>query len=124
MGEGIEKVAFDASHLGKKAVSLRVDVPQDGAEGTVTIPLELETGPDALIGGPRLGGTHKNHNGAQQTRYGVAFKCTQHVRVWDAETDSLDFGNDAHYATPIKGWDFEPVLKVLTRLQDHCSKAL
>merc|ERR1712232_1188659 len=103
---------FDASHLGKKAVSLRVDLPQEGAEGTVTIPLEVETAPDALIGGPRLGGTHFGHNGAQQTRYGVAMKCTQHVKLWDAATDSLNFGDDLHYAGPIKGWDFEPVLKV------------
>jgi len=107
-----KKVAFNATHMGKKAVSLRADIPQEGAEGTVTIPLELETGKDSLIGGPRLGGTHKGHNGAQQTRYGVAFKCTQHVRLWDAETDVLEFGDDSHYANPIKGWDFEPVLKV------------
>lgn len=109
---GIQKVEFNATHSGKKVVSLNVSVPQDGAEGTVTIPLELETGPDSLISGPRLGGIHKDHNGSHQTRYGVAFKCTQHVRLWDAETDSLEFGDDAHYATPIKGWDFEPVLKV------------
>lgn len=96
----------------KKAVSLRVDIPQEGAEGTVTIPLDVETGPDALIGGPRLGGTHKGHNGALQARYGVAFKCTQHVKPWDPETDSLEFGDDSHYATPIKAWNFEPVLKV------------
>jgi hypothetical protein len=107
-----QKVAFDATHLGKKVVSLRVDIPQDGAEGTVTIPLDIETGPDSLIGGPRLGGTHKDHNGAHQVRYGVAFKCTQHVKLWDPSVDSLDFGDDAHYAAPIKGWDFEPVLKV------------
>jgi hypothetical protein len=106
------KVAVDATHSGKKAVSLRVDIPQEGAEGTVTIPLEIETAPNSLIGGPRLGGTHLGHNGAQQTRYGVAFKCTQHVRPWDAATDSLDFGDDLHYATPIKRWGFEPVLKV------------
>merc|ERR1712232_104850 len=62
-----KRVVFDASHLGKKAVSLRVDIPQDGAEGTTKIPLEIETGPDSLIGGPRLGGTHKGHNGAIQT---------------------------------------------------------
>merc|ERR1712232_384449 len=73
---------------------------------------EIETGPDALIGGPRLGGSHSGHNGAQQTRYGVAMKCTQHVQLWDAATDSLEFGDDSHYASPIKTWSFEPILKV------------
>jgi len=110
--DDMKKVDFEASHSGKKAVSLRVAVPQEGAEGTVTIPLEVATGPDSLIGGPRLGGTYKEHNGAHQVRYGVAMKCTQHVQLWDAKTDSLDFGDDLHFATPIKGWNFEPVLKV------------
>merc|ERR1711865_1067971 len=110
--EGCKKATFYATHAGKKAVSLRVDIPQEGAEGTVTIPLEVETGPDALLGGPRLGGTHKGHNGAHQVRYGVAMKCTQHVKPWDATTDCLEFGDDAHYATLIRGWGFEPVLKV------------
>jgi len=110
--EEMKKVEFEASHCGKKVVSARINLPQEGAEGTVTIPLEVATGPDSLIGAPRLGGTHKGHNGSHQVRYGVAMKCTQHVQPWDPNTDSLDFGDDLHYATPIKGWDFEPVLKV------------
>jgi len=107
-----KQVLFEASHSGKKAVSLKVDIPQEGAEGTISIPLEVETGPDSLIGGPRKGGTHTNHNGAHQVRYGVAMKCTQHVKPWDAATDSIVFGEDVHYAVPIKQWSFEPVLKV------------
>merc|ERR1711920_275876 len=107
-----KKVNFCASHAGKPAVSLHVDIPQENAPGVVTIPLEIESAPDALIGGPRLGGTHLDHNGAQQTRYGVAMKCTQHVKPWDTATDVLTFGEDSHYAAPIKGWDFQPILKV------------
>lgn len=107
-----KKVVFNCEHLGKKAVSLNVDVPQKGAEGVMEVPLELETGPDALISGPRLGGTDKNHNGAHQTRYGVAFKCTQYVQPWNAATDTLEFGDDEHFANVIKRWDFTPILKV------------
>mmetsp|Transcript_104141 Transcript_104141/g.164337 ORF Transcript_104141/g.164337 Transcript_104141/m.164337 type:complete len:346 (+) Transcript_104141:27-1064(+) len=106
------KATFEASHLGKKAVSLRCNIPLHGEDGVVTRKLEIETGNDSWIGGPRLGGTHKGHIGGQQTRYGVAFKCTQHVAPWKATTDSLEFGDDDHYATLIKDWNFEPVLKV------------
>jgi len=106
-----KNVEFEGSHSGKKAVSLKVRLPE-ADEGVVTIPVEVATGPRALIGAPRLGGTHKEVNGAHQTRYGSALKCTQHVKPWDPTTDSLEFGEDAHYATPIKRWDFTPVLKV------------
>eukprot|EP00930_Biecheleria_cincta_P001361 TRINITY_DN1024_c0_g1_i1.p1 TRINITY_DN1024_c0_g1~~TRINITY_DN1024_c0_g1_i1.p1 ORF type:complete len:639 (+),score=132.40 TRINITY_DN1024_c0_g1_i1:50-1918(+) len=107
-----KKVVFSGSHSSKKAVSLDVVIPQEGAEGTITVPLEVESGPDAFIGGPRNGGTHEGHNGAHQSRYASAVKCTQHVKAWDPSTDSLEFGNDEHYAMPIKKWDFKPVLKV------------
>jgi hypothetical protein len=106
-----KQVDFDATHLGKAVVALRVRLPE-ADEGAVSMPLEVTTGPDTVIGAPRLGGTHKGHNGANQMRFGQAFKCTQHMKPWDATTDSLVFGDDAHYAAPIKRWGFEPVLKV------------
>jgi len=106
-----KKVVFNGSHLGKKAISLNVDIPLDGAEGTMTKPLEVPA-VDAFIGAPKNGGTAKGHNGAHQTRYASAVKCTQHVREWDASTDVLEFGDDEHYAMPIKQWDFKPVTKV------------
>eukprot|EP00929_Paragymnodinium_shiwhaense_P021447 TRINITY_DN13989_c0_g2_i1.p1 TRINITY_DN13989_c0_g2~~TRINITY_DN13989_c0_g2_i1.p1 ORF type:complete len:619 (-),score=92.00 TRINITY_DN13989_c0_g2_i1:126-1982(-) len=107
-----KKVEVDASHVGKKAVSLKVVLPQPREQGTFTLPVEVETAPDAIISGPRLGGTHQGHNGSHQVRHGVAMKYAQHARAWDAETDCLDFGDDGHYASPIKAWDVEPVLKV------------
>jgi hypothetical protein len=105
------EIEFEAVHGGKTAVQLKVRLPE-ADEGAVTIPLELALGPQSHIGGPRNGGTHKGHTGAHQTRYGAAFKCTQHVKPWDPATDALHFGDDAHYAMPIKQWNFEPVLKV------------
>lgn len=104
------EISFNATHLGKPAVNLKVRLPE-ADEGAVTIPIEAETGPDTVIGAPQLGGTHKGHNGANQTRFGQAFKCTQHLKPWDPKTDTLEFGSDDHYATPIKRWGFEPVLK-------------
>ncbi len=31
---------------------------------------------------------------------------------WDSSTDSIKFGDDAHYGAPISRWDFVPALKV------------
>eukprot|EP00933_Yihiella_yeosuensis_P080605 TRINITY_DN94058_c0_g1_i1.p1 TRINITY_DN94058_c0_g1~~TRINITY_DN94058_c0_g1_i1.p1 ORF type:complete len:320 (-),score=77.60 TRINITY_DN94058_c0_g1_i1:493-1452(-) len=104
---------FDCSHQGKEAVKLRVRLPESD-EGAMSIPLEVKTGPDVCIGAPRLGGTHKGDNGAHQVRYGQAFKCTQHIKPWDSNTDSCTFGTDPHFAEPIKRWDFTPLLKAHT----------
>lgn len=104
-------VEFEAIHEGKHCVSLKVKLPE-ADEGAFTLPLEIETGPDAVIGAPFLGGTHKGMNGAHQTRFGQAFKCTQHIKPWDPAVDSLTLGDDAHYGQPLKSWGFEPLLKV------------
>jgi len=103
--------SFDASHVGHASVSLKVRLP-DADEGSMVIPIEAQTGPDTVISCPKLGGSHKGHNGAKQQRFGQAFKCTQFVKPWNAETDTLTFGDDAHYGAPISRWDFTPVLKV------------
>jgi hypothetical protein len=105
------KWVFDAKHSGKKAVSMSMRLPE-ADEGAMTLPLDAKTGPDTVIGAPQLGGTHQGHNGAHQVRFGQAFKCTQHVKPWDAKTDKLTFGDDDHYAKNIKKWDFTPILKV------------
>jgi len=104
-------ISFEAKHGGKKAVSMSMRLPE-ADEGAMTIPLDAKTAEDTVISCPRLGGSHKGHNGAKQTRFGQAFKCTQYVKPWDAATDKLSFGDDAHYGTPISRWDFTPVLKV------------
>lgn len=105
------KWVFNAKHGGKQAVSMTMRLPE-ADEGAMTIPLDAKTAKDTVIGAPLLGGTHKGHNGAHQVRFGQAFKCTQHVKAWDAKTDTLVFGDDAHYAKNIKTWDFTPILKV------------
>jgi len=98
-------VDFEASHLGKTAFNLHVEIPQEGTEGTLTSPMDVETAPDALIGGPCRGDLAK-------TEYGVALKSTQNIKRWNSATDSLKFGDDPHYGVPIKSWNFEPVLKM------------
>jgi len=109
--EGVSTTQFDVSHVGYKAVTMRIQHPE-ATEGVLSIPLEATTGPDAVIGAPRLGGTHKGHNGANQMRFGQAFCCTQHIAPWDSQTDLFELGDDGHYAVPLKRWDFEPLLKV------------
>eukprot|EP00933_Yihiella_yeosuensis_P078823 TRINITY_DN9073_c0_g1_i2.p1 TRINITY_DN9073_c0_g1~~TRINITY_DN9073_c0_g1_i2.p1 ORF type:complete len:351 (-),score=80.78 TRINITY_DN9073_c0_g1_i2:121-1173(-) len=111
--EDQKNMEFDGSHLGEESVKLRVRLPE-ADEGAVTLPLEMKTADDVCIGGPRLGGTWKGQNGANQVRYGQAFKCTQHLKPWDPSTDSITFGTDAHYAQPLNRWGFEPVLKAHT----------
>lgn len=105
-----QNMEFDSTHEGKDAVKLRIRLPE-ADEGAITIPVEAKTGKDAQIAGPRLGGTHLNMNGAHQVRHGSAMKFTQHCKAWDPATDSITFGDDAHYACPIKRWGFEPLLK-------------
>eukprot|EP00947_MAST-08B_sp_MAST-8B-sp1_P004226 g4226.t1 len=102
---------FDATHRGQHVVSLRMKLPE-ATEGHVSVPLDVETGPTAVIGAPRLGGTHLGHNGANQMRFGQALCCTQHVCMWDPAVDTLILGDDAHYAAPLKRWSFEPLVKV------------
>lgn len=106
-----KNMEFDGSHMGKQAVTLKLRLPE-ADEGAISIPVEAQTSPIAGIGSPRLGGTHLMMNGAHQTRYASALKCTQHLKAWDPSTDSLQFGNDPHYAAPISRWGFQPVLKV------------
>lgn len=94
---------FEAEHFGKSAVKLAVRLPE-ADEGAMEVPLEVKTAPDGNIGGPVAEG--------MQVRYGSAVKCTQFVKPWDPSTDSITFGDDAHYGDKIGGWDFVPVLKV------------
>jgi hypothetical protein len=101
------KVVFEAKHAGKKVVSLSAKLPET-EESPMTIPIDAKTGPDTVIGAP-IG---YRHNGCHQTRFGQAFKCTQIASAWNASTDKLEFGDDDHYAQPIKRWDFTPILKV------------
>ncbi|CAK0822320.1 unnamed protein product [Prorocentrum cordatum] len=97
------RFTFDAEHRGKTVVSLGVRLPE-ADEGAMEIPLEVQTAPDANIGGPVSEG--------MQVRYGTAVKCTQFVKPWDASVDSITFGDDPHYGLKIASWDFVPVLKV------------
>jgi hypothetical protein len=108
-----KNMTFTASHLDKKAVKLSVRLPE-ADEGAISIPLDVTSAEDTCIGAPMNGGTHKNDNGAHQTRYGMAFASTHHFKFWDTKTDSIEFGADDHYAAPIKRWGFQPMLKAHT----------
>lgn len=101
------KISFDGKHLGKKIVSMSLRLPE-ADEGAITIPLEAKTGPDTVISCPK----NYKWQGANQVRFGQAFKCTQHLKPWDEKTDTLTFGDDPFYAEPIKKWGFTPIMKV------------
>merc|ERR1711939_1218681 len=110
-----KSLVFEATHEGKMALKVSCAVPQpvtgeDGAPLNV-VPLDLEKcAPDAQIGAPRLGGTHKGHNGTIQSFYKTSVHCHQHVAGWNSEKDSLEFGDAEHFA-PLSRWDFAPVVK-------------
>jgi len=103
--------SIDATLQDKLCVKASVRLPEADEEGVQIVPVDVVTAPDAAIGGPRLGGVSLGHNGAHQTRYGTAVKCTQYCKAWDPETDSIEYGDHPHFA-PINGWDFKPLLKV------------
>ena len=74
-------VEFECHHHDKLAIKMRCTLPEKDAPAgpfPLTIPVDVPmTAPDACIGSPRLGGTHKGHNGANQMLYATSLKCTQ-----------------------------------------------
>lgn len=115
------RVEFDMEHDGKKGLEIRVKLPgvKKGGEkypvqeiDELRLALNEKIPADGIISCPRLGGSHKGHNGAKVTRFEQHLCCSQHMAPWDAATDSIKFGNDFHYGAPISRWDFIPVLKV------------
>lgn len=101
---------FDASHNGWDAVKASIALPETDP---THIPMLLDVAlvGDLVISAPKLGGTHKNHNGAHQGFFGQALAGTQFTTLWNKETDSIVLGNDDHYGSPISRWDFEPIVK-------------
>jgi hypothetical protein len=114
------RVEFDMQHDGKNGLEVRVKLPGTKKEGEkypiqeveqLRLALNVEIPPDGIISCPRLGGSHKGHNGAKQTRFAQHLCCTQHLAPWDPATDSIEFGDDSHYGAPMSRWSFVPVLK-------------
>ena len=103
--------SVDATLECKLCVKAAVRLPDDDDESCQTVLVDTVAAPDAAVSGPPLGGVGLGHNGAHQTRYGTAVKCTQYCKVWGPETDSIEYGDHPHFA-PINGWDFKPLLKV------------
>jgi len=101
---------FDMSHNGKHGVSVRCKLPETDPNHVV-VPIDVVAPMDLVIGAPRLGGTHKNHNGSHPTYFGQAIYGNQATTVWDPKTDTFELGNDDHYASPLKRWDFTPMVK-------------
>lgn len=101
---------FECSHSKKSAVTARIALPEIDPNH-VPVPLDIASPGDLVIGAPKLGGTHKNHNGAHQVYFGQTLAGTQYTTLWNKETDSITLGNDEHYAQPLSRWDFEPMVK-------------
>jgi hypothetical protein len=99
------KVDFEAEHLGKWAVRASVSLPENDPKVT-HLPINIRTAADAVVSGPLYM--------VQQTRFGEAFNVTQHIAPWDASKDTLEFGHGEFYGAVIRGWDFEPKLKMHT----------
>jgi len=93
---------FDAEHMGKAAISMRMRLPETIASAS-KIPMDAKTAPDTCIGGPKWF--------VQQTRYGQAFSATEYMAPWDDTTDYLKLYDDGFYGTRLKGWGFNPLVK-------------
>lgn len=114
------RIEFDLEHDGKKGVVVRAALPGTKTEGEkypvqeieqLRLALDVEIPALGIVSCPRLGGSHKGHNGAKQTRFAQHLCCTQHLAPWDPTTDSIEFGDDFHYGGPISRWSFQPILK-------------
>lgn len=114
------RIEFDLEHDGKKGLTVRAKLPgtkkadekypvQEIEQLRMTLDVEMPA--SGIVSCPRMGGSHKGHNGAKQTRFAQHLCCTQHLGPWDPTTDSIQFGDDFHYGAPISRWNFEPVLK-------------
>lgn len=101
---------FDCSHQGKHSVSVRCALPETDPNHVV-VPIDVVAPMDLVIGAPRMGGTHKNHNGSHPTYFGQAIYANQATTLWDSKTDSFELGDDEHYAQPLKRWNFVPLVK-------------
>lgn len=101
---------FDCSHMGKNCVSVRCALPETDPNHFV-VPIDVVAPMDLVIGAPRMGGTHKGHNGSHPTMFGQAIYGNQATTLWNPKTDSLELGDDEHYAQPLKRWNFVPLVK-------------
>lgn len=111
--EGTDRVHFQAQHvkkvLGKDVFvdSIVADVKlPEATEGTVVLPVNVKTAPDAVVGGPLWI--------VQQTRFGEAFNTTENIAPWDSKVDRLEIGHDDYYSSVLRAWSFEPRLKMHT----------
>jgi len=114
------RVEFDLEHEGKNGMNVRAKLPGTKLPDQLypvqeieqlRLSLDIKIPAEGIVSCPRLGGTHKGHNGANQTRFAQHLCCTQHLAPWDGETDSIQFGDSFHFGAPISRWDFVPVLK-------------
>jgi len=101
---------FDMSHSDKHALSVRCKLPETDPNHVV-VPIDVVAPMDLVIGSPKLGGTHKNHNGAHPALFGQAICANQATTLWDPKTDTFELGNDEHYAAPLSRWNFVPLVK-------------
>merc|ERR1712226_1085284 len=77
---------FDCSHQSKPCVTVRCALPEMDPNHIV-VPIDVIAPMDLVIGAPRMGGTHKNHNGSHQTLFGQAIHANQATTLWNPETD-------------------------------------
>jgi len=114
------RIEFDLEHDGQMGVEVRATLPGTKKEGEkypvqeveqLRVSINTNIPAEGIVSCPRLGGSHKGHNGAAQRRFAQHLCCTQHMAPWDPTTDTIKFGGDFHYGGPISRWDFVPALK-------------
>jgi len=93
---------FDAEHMGKPAISMRMRLPET-MDSVTKIPMDAKTAPDTCIGGPKWF--------VHSSRYGQAFSATEYVALWDDSTDYIKLYDDGFYGTRLKSWGFDPLVK-------------
>lgn len=112
--EGSDRVHFQAKHLKKNllgqqtfvdAIVADVKLPET-SKANIPVPVNVKTGPDAVVGGPLWL--------VQQVRFGEAFNTTQNIAPFDTATDKFEIGSDDYYSSVLRAWNFEPKLKMHT----------
>merc|ERR1719456_2049966 len=94
------KIEFDAEHDGKKCVTVRATLPGTKKDGekypvqevdALRVSLNVKIPAEGIVSCPRLGGSHKGHNGSSARLFAQHLCCTQHMQPWDDATDSIKF---------------------------------
>ena len=105
------EIEFSGSHNDKNMISMRCKLPSH-EENFSSVPMDVpRSSNNSIIGSPCYGGVHKGFHGAFQSNIESAVKCSMSISLWNTDTDSFELGDDEHFASQLKRWNFKPLIK-------------